>query len=287
MTPGSSSVPSGAPPIVRLDVVDSTQTAAWELAERGAADRTVVVAGHQLAGRGRRGRSWHDEPGGSLLFSIVVRPRLPVERVPMLSLAAGVAVAEALAEHVGLATRLKWPNDVLVRGRKIAGILLESRLGATTRAQTADTAAPSIFGRPPADEAGPAAPGTTTLAAPATVVIGIGLNLDQGAFPDALEGRATSVALEAGRSVDRDATLRALLAAFDRWRECLEREGFGPVRTRWVALSETIGRTVSAGGTTGVAVDLDFDGALIVVDGARCHRIASGEVVEGGHAPRR
>lgn len=286
------------PPIVRLGIVDSTQTAAWQLAERGAADGTVVVADHQLAGRGRRGRSWHDEPGASLLFSIVVRPRLPVERVPMLSLAAGVAVAEALAEQAGLATRLKWPNDVLVHGRKIAGILLESRMTGTPgavesagiadvgaprtigSAGIADIGAPGAYSRPPTVESGLAAPATT-------VIIGIGLNLGQGAFPDALEGRATSVALETGRPVDRDATLRALLAALDRWRACLEREGFGLVRTRWVALSETIGRTVSAGGTTGVAVDLDLDGALIVVDGARCHRIASGEVVEGGHAPRR
>lgn len=283
MTPASSPAPSGRPPIVRLDVVDSTQTAAWQLAERGAPDRTVVVADHQLAGRGRRGRSWHDEPGASLLLSIVVYPRLPVEQIPMLSLATGVAVAEALARHFGLQARLKWPNDVLVGGRKIAGILLESRMTASARARTGDTAAPGIFSRPPADEAGLAAPATTD---PVTVV-GIGLNLAQRAFPGALAGLATSVLLETGRSVDREATLEALLAEFDRWRACLEGEGFGPVRSRWVALSETIGRTVSASGTTGVAIDLDLDGALIVVDGARCHRIASGEIVEGDNAPRR
>lgn len=300
MTPASSPAPSGTPPIVRLDVVDSTQTAAWQLAERGAPDRTVVVADHQLTGRGRRGRSWHDEPGASLLLSIVVYPRLPVEQIPMLSLATGVAVAEALAQHFGLQARLKWPNDVLVGGRKIAGILLESRIGATPGAGTAESAAPRevstqastqastdtstdastrrISLRPPT--AGP------DLAAPVTVV-GIGLNLAQRAFPGALAGLATSVLLETGRSVDREATLEALLAGFDRWRACLEGEGFGPVRSRWVALSETIGRTVSASGTTGVAIDLDLDGALIVVDGARCHRIASGEIVEGDNAPRR
>lgn len=288
MTPASSPAPSGTPPIVRLDVVDSTQTAAWQLAERGAPDRTVVVADHQLTGRGRRGRSWHDEPGASLLLSIVVYPRLPVEQIPMLSLATGVAVAEALARHFGLQARLKWPNDVLVGGRKIAGILLESRIGATPGAGTSRTAAPGISVRPPAAQAGLTDPATTKadLAAPVTVV-GIGLNLAQRGFPGALAGLATSVLLETGRSVDREATLEALLAGFDRWRACLEGEGFGPVRSRWVALSETIGRTVSASGTTGVAIDLDLDGALIVVDGARCHRIASGEIVEGDNAPRR
>ena len=287
MTSAGSSASSGVPPIVRREVVDSTQTVAWELVEAGAADRTVVLADHQLAGRGRRDRSWHDEPGASLLLSIVVRPRLPVEQVPTLSLATGVAVAEALLRRFGIEARLKWPNDVLVRGRKIAGILLESRIGASVRAGTADTAAPGIYRRPPADEPELAAPATTNtdLAAPVTV-IGIGLNLGQCAFPGALQGRATSVALETGRPADREAALTALLAEFDRWRLCLEREGFRPVRTRWVALSDTIGRSVSAGGVSGVAVDLDLDGALIVVDGARCHRIASGEIAEGEHAPR-
>jgi len=263
--------------LVRLGVVESTQTVAWELAERGALDRTVVVAEHQLAGRGRRGRTWHDEPGASLLLSIVVRPRLPVEHVPMLSLATGVAVAEALAQAFGLQTRLKWPNDVLVGGRKIAGILMESRLSPTPRGLTADVGAPSISLRPPAAEAG--------LTAPVTIV-GIGVNLDQRGFSEGLAGRATSIGLETNGSADRETALTAILAAFDRWRLCLEREGFRPVRSRWVELAETIGRTVSAGGTTGVAVDLDLDGALIVVDGGRCHRIASGEIVEGEHAPR-
>jgi BirA family biotin operon repressor/biotin-[acetyl-CoA-carboxylase] ligase len=254
MTPVGDPESSGDPPIVRLDVVESTQGVAWELAERGAADRTVVVAEHQLAGRGRRGRTWHDEPGASLLLSIVVRPRLRVEQVPTLSLATGVAVAEALAVGFGLPARLKWPNDVLVGGRKIAGVLMESRLAG--------------------------------LADPVTTIIGIGMNLRQRLFAGALRDLATSVALETGRPADRDATLAVVLAEFDRWRLRLEREGFGPVRRRWLELSETLGRLVRAGGASGVAVDLDLDGALIVVDGAQRHRIASGEIVEGEHAPR-
>lgn len=277
MTPPDKTGSPGAPPIVRLEVVESTQAVAWELAERGAPDRSVVVADHQRAGRGRRGRIWHDEPGASLLLSIVVRPRLPLEQVPMLSLATGVAVAEALAQGFGLPTRLKWPNDVLVGGRKIAGILMESRLSPSSGARIAGSAATGTFLRPPTSEAG--------LTVPVTI-IGIGLNLSQRSFSGALEGRATSIGLETDGPVDREAVLTALLAAFDRWRLCLERDGFRPVRSRWVELSETIGRNVSAGGTTGVAVDLDLDGALIVVDGVRCHRIASGEIVEGEHAPR-
>ena len=112
-------------PIVRFSVVESTQTTAFELAAGGAADRTVVVADHQSAGRGRRGRTWADAPGTSLLVSILVRPRVAPVLLATFSIATGVAVAEALDRATGIAARLKWPNDVRVRGRKLAGILVE------------------------------------------------------------------------------------------------------------------------------------------------------------------
>ena len=119
---------SAAAPIVRLDTVDSTQSVAFALAERGAADRTVVVADHQSAGRGRRGRSWQAPAGTSLLASIIVRPRLPRALQATLSLTTAVAVADALGRVAAVQARVKWPNDVLVGGKKIAGILLESRV---------------------------------------------------------------------------------------------------------------------------------------------------------------
>jgi BirA family biotin operon repressor/biotin-[acetyl-CoA-carboxylase] ligase len=107
--------------------VRSTQDYAARLADEGAADGTIVVAETQTAGRGRRGRVWRDAPGASLLLSMVVRTSLPASRAPLLSLAAAVSVAEALYQVAGIAARLKWPNDVQVNGRKIAGILLERR----------------------------------------------------------------------------------------------------------------------------------------------------------------
>ena len=116
-----------APSIVRFDTVDSTQDCAARLAANGAADGTVVVAETQTAGRGRRGRVWQDVAGASLLLSVVVRTPLPAARVPLLSLAAAVGVAEALRGAGHVEARLKWPNDVHVDGRKIAGILLERR----------------------------------------------------------------------------------------------------------------------------------------------------------------
>ena len=113
--------------VVRLDTVDSTQSVAFALAERGAADRTVVVADQQLEGRGRRGRTWRAPAGTSLLASIIVRPRLPQALLATLSLATAVATAEALRRVARVETKLKWPNDVLVDERKVAGILCEGR----------------------------------------------------------------------------------------------------------------------------------------------------------------
>lgn len=231
------------PTIVRLTSVDTTQRVAFELAEQGAADGTVVVADTQTAGRGRRGRGWHDAAGDSLLMSIVIRPRLAVADLPKLSLAAAVAVAEAIDLATGLEARLKWPNDVLVNGRKAAGILLESRIVAEP-----------------------------------IVVVGIGVNLRQRTFPLELTGTATSVDLEGGRAAGREELLEVVLAAFDDWRTRLEREGFAPLRARWLALADTIGRAVTVGEHRGVAVDLAEDGALVLRQEARLQHVFAGEV---------
>lgn len=239
--PGSATTPAS---VVRIGVVDSTQAAAFALAGTGAADGTAIVAHSQTRGRGRHGRVWLDEPGASLLVSVVVRPGMPPREWPRLSLAAGVAVAEALAGVAGLAARVRWPNDVLVEGRKVAGVLLEAR----------HDAAP-------------------------VVVVGVGVNLAQRSFPSEIAARATSVALETGRAPDREAVLGAFLDAFAAWRDRLQREGLATLRARWLALSDTVGRRVEVDGVTGTAVDLDGDGALVVrtADGG-LRRVRAGEV---------
>jgi BirA family biotin operon repressor/biotin-[acetyl-CoA-carboxylase] ligase len=235
-----------APPrIVRLGVVTSTQTVALDLAADGAADGTVVVAESQTAGRGRHHRRWHDEPGASLLCSILLRPRLSPAQWPLLSLVTGVAVAHALRRGAGVAARLRWPNDVMVDGRKLAGILVESRSGADP-----------------------------------VVVIGIGINVGQERFPGELQGRATSLRLVTGRTVDRDELLRVLVEELAAWRSGLETQGFGPAREAWKALSATLGTQVRGDGMSGRAVDLDADGALVIDDGHRRQRLVAGELVE-------
>jgi len=238
-------VTAAAPSIVRLGRVASTQTIALALAAEGAPDGTAVIADSQAAGRGRRGRAWVDEPGASLLASIVMRPRLEPARLPGLSLTAAVAVADALTRTAGVTPRLKWPNDVLVGGRKLAGILLETRLSGDQ----------------------------------ATTILGVGVNLSQRVFPPELVAKATSVWLVSGRLVDRDSLLTALLDALGEWRRRLERQGFAPIRKRWRALADTLGRTVTVDGISGVAVDVDADGALVVADAdGRRRRVVAGEV---------
>jgi len=144
----------------------------------GAAEGAVVATNEQTEGRGRLGRTWHAPAGSSVLFSIVLVPPVPADRLPELSLVAGEAVAEAIAAESALATTLKHPNDVLIRGRKVAGVLAEARDG--------------------------------------RVVLGIGINVTQRRDElAAAEPEATSLALE-GAAVDRAALLAAVLERLER-----------------------------------------------------------------------
>ena len=244
MTGGVSRAASALPPCVRLDTVDSTQSVAFALAAEGAADGTVVIASFQSAGRGRRGRVWSAEPGAALLASVLLRPRVAARDLPLLSYVAAVATADAVASF-GATPRLKWPNDVLVDGRKIAGILLESRL---------------------------------TSSDAAVVSIGIGWNLRQTVFPAELGDHATSLRLATGRDVTADEALQALRVALDEWRAALEVHGFAPVRSRWLERADTIGRRVRVDGVEGVAVDLDPDGALVIEEHGVRYRVVAGDV---------
>jgi BirA family biotin operon repressor/biotin-[acetyl-CoA-carboxylase] ligase len=234
--------------VVRLRVVDSTQAIAFTLAGQGAADGTAVVADYQRLGRGRLGRRWQAEAGESLLVSIIVRSPLPVRMLPQYSFAAALATADAVEHLASVAPRLKWPNDVLLGGRKVAGVLAESRTGGGS---------------------GSEAP---------VVVVGIGLNLRQSGFDAAIADTATSVRMETGLERSVDDALGPVLERFGGWRARLERDGFGALRTRWLAIADTVGRRVAIDGMTGVAVDLADDGALLVEHGGARRRIVAGEL---------
>lgn len=229
-----------------LRVTPSTQDELRRLAERGTPEGGVVVADHQTQGRGRHGRAWVDEPGANLLFSVLLRPEIAPALIPQLSLLAAVASAEALGAAAGLAVRIRWPNDLLVGERKVGGILAEA-----------------------------AAVGERV----AYVILGIGINVNQAAFVPDLRAQATSLALEAGRSLDRELLLEALLGSLDRWYARYLREGFPPVREGWRQAAVTLGQHVNGAGVAGIAEDLDGDGALVVrtAEGALV-RLVAGEL---------
>ena len=239
-----------------LAETDSTQRVARELARAGAPEGTVVIAEAQTAGRGRLGRTWHSPRGVNLYCSIVLRPPLSPAAVPQVALVAGVAAAAALAETPGLAPRLKWPNDVLIDGRKVAGILTEME-AEVERVHH--------------------------------VILGIGVNLNapRAAFPPELRERATSLFLATGRRVDRAAVTGRLLAALEaRYGRFLE-GGFEAVRAEWESYSCLTGtdvRVASAEGEmAGRVLGLDADGALMLArpDGTST-RIVAGEVTVRG-----
>jgi BirA family biotin operon repressor/biotin-[acetyl-CoA-carboxylase] ligase len=230
--------------------VASTQTLARSWAEAGAAEGAVVLADHQTVGRGRRGRAWTAPPGTALLFSVVLRPPLPVARWPEIPLAAGCAVAEALEGAAGVAASLKWPNDVLVAGRKLAGILAEAVAGA-----------------------------------PPLVVLGIGVNVSQREtdWPPDLAARAQSLAGLAA-PVTRRELLTAVLARLNAWYAVLLDEGFEAVRIAWRQRG-LLGTRVRLPAGEGTAVDLAPRGELIVrrADGQTV-LLVSAEDVRGARA---
>lgn len=226
--------------------ISSTQDELRRLAEAGASEGTLVVADHQTRGRGRMGRTWLDEPGANLLLSVLFRPEIPAARIPQLSLLAAVASAEALRAATDLVIGIRWPNDLQVRERKVGGILAEG-----------------------------AAIGEQVL----YVILGIGINLNQTEFPAELLMPATSLALEVGQALDRETLLETLLGSLDQWYARYRAEGFPPVREGWRRASATLGHWINGGGVTGVAEDLDLDGALLVrTAGGDLVRLIAGEL---------
>jgi BirA family transcriptional regulator, biotin operon repressor / biotin---[acetyl-CoA-carboxylase] ligase len=221
----------------RLDVESCESTQA--LVDTSLPEGAIVVADHQTAGRGRPGHTWEAPAGKALLVSVLLRP--PTERnLAEISLVAGVAVADALERTLGLSVQLKWPNDVMLRRRKVAGCLAEARDG--------------------------------------VVVLGIGVNVNQ--TRDELPPNAGSVLTLTGRELDREDLLAALLddltARYADWRE----DGLDGVYDGLGSRDFLRGRQVSVNGTSGVATMIDRQGRLeIAVGHGALVTVDSGEVV--------
>jgi BirA family biotin operon repressor/biotin-[acetyl-CoA-carboxylase] ligase len=235
--------------ITRLETTSSTNDVAASLP-----DGSVVVADQQTAGRGRRGRSWFSPPGSGLYVSVVVAPSRavdPVRAMNLLTLAAGVGIAEGIQDGAGLRVDLKWPNDLYVGGRKLGGILAEA---------------------------------ATSGGVVERVVVGFGVNLQPAAYPTELRDRATSIETETDRPVDRERILHAALASLARRYDDLLASKFDDILDAWRARApNAAGAPITwmsaAGPVDAVTAGVDADGALLVRIGGRLERIVAGEIV--------
>jgi BirA family transcriptional regulator, biotin operon repressor / biotin---[acetyl-CoA-carboxylase] ligase len=227
--------------------VGSTMDVARDAALHGAVEGTIAVADEQTAGRGRLGRTWITPPATNLAATLVLRP--PASVLRDVAMIAPLAVCHALQDVTGIHADIKWPNDVQIGGKKVAGILIETDLTDRHRA---------------------------------FVLVGSGINVNfDPREHEEIRDIATSLRAELGRDVDREALLASYLAHFEQI--CGEAKSGGPIRDRWRERLVTLGKQVHAtwegGGADGLAEDVDDDGALLVrTAGGALVRVEAGDV---------
>ncbi|NWF36143.1 biotin--[acetyl-CoA-carboxylase] ligase [Mariprofundus sp. KV] len=235
--------------ILILDETDSTNRDAMAAADQGGDEGLVIFAHKQLAGKGRLGRRWHTITD-SLACSVLLRPDLPPEQVPQLSLLTAVALHDALA-HFSPDIRIKWPNDILHKGAKLAGILTEMR----------------------------AEPGRVH-----AVVLGFGINLAApvDGWPADITQKVTDLQSIAGGKISRLDLAASLLNALDYWYDIYLQQGFAPIHTSWWRAHAASGQQVRVhngqGYIDGIATALDEDGALLLKTSGGTQRIIAGDL---------
>ncbi|MNW25649.1 Bifunctional ligase/repressor BirA [compost metagenome] len=230
----------------------STQQVAMELAESGMAEGLTVLAEEQTGGRGRFGRKWFSPPGKGIWMSIILRPQQPLQYTSQLTLLTGVAVCRAIRQCTGVQAEIKWPNDLLVNGRKLCGILLESAVEDQRLRYC-------IAG------------------------IGIDVNMETDDYPEELKKLATSLRLESGKVINRTELIAAILSELESLYDLYAEQGFTPIASLWEALSASIGRRIRSvirGETVeGTAMGLDTSGALLLrLDDGQVVPVFSGEI---------
>lgn len=237
--------------VLHYEEIASTQDIACKLARQGAEEGTIVIAEKQTKGRGRQGKSW-SSPGGGLYFSIILRPNLEPAQALQLPLVVGVAVAKAIKKVTALQPRLKWPNDIVIAGKKVGGILIET---STKQGKIDHT------------------------------VLGIGLNVNtaKSLLPEAIRGTATSLVEEGGQNISPLKLLQCLFREFEALYIEFLAYGFDKTRKQWKAMSNTIGSRVKidSGGAEieGEALDIDSEGFLLLRrENGNIDRVISGDV---------
>lgn len=231
--------------------VETTQFIAHNLAHEGIQDGAIVVADEQTAGKGRLGRSWHSPKGSGIWTSIILRPKLPPQRAPQFTLIAAVSVVQAIRKQTGLEAEIKWPNDILINGKKIVGILTELQAEADQIK---------------------------------SVIIGMGINVNAGIedFPSDLT-TATSLKIESGEDVNRAALLASILNELEvLYTEYME-NGFRMIKLLWESYAISLGRNIKArtlnGVIEGLAKGITEEGVLLLEsDDGEVHHIYSADI---------
>ncbi len=217
--------------------VHSTQGIALQLSMDGAPEGTIVIAEEQTSGRGRLNREWHSAKYTGIWMSIILRPNLLPQQAPQLTLIAAVAVVQAIEELTPLIPQIKWPNDILINGKKITGILTELQ-AESDRINS--------------------------------VIIGIGNNVNQESFPPELESIASSLLIEGGAKVNRAGLIQRLLTKLETLYDLYLKEGFYPIKLLWESYAINIGKRITARmlkeTIEGKAIGITDDGVLLLED---------------------
>lgn len=236
--------------VVVYDIVESTQNEAIKLINEGATSGTVVIAEEQRSGRGRLGRNWFSPTRTGIWMSLVVKPNIPIHRAPQLTLLTAVAAARGVEQITNVDVEIKWPNDLLINGKKVCGILTEMQ------------ADPDKIN---------------------AVIIGIGLNVNQQEFPLELKEIATSLSKETNNTFSRIEIISSILHEFHWLYEEFVKNGFSIIKPLWEAKCHTLGKKITATTMqeeiTGIALGIDDDGVLLLRDeNGKIHKIYSGDI---------
>jgi BirA family transcriptional regulator, biotin operon repressor / biotin---[acetyl-CoA-carboxylase] ligase len=237
--------------------VKSTQEIAHSLAREGAAEGSIVLADEQTGGRGRLGRAWQSPSGTGIWMSLILRPEIPLQKAPQLTLLIAVAASRAIEKVTGIEAAIKWPNDLLIKGKKVAGILTELQAEAD-----------SIH----------------------SVIVGIGMNVNQekNHFNEEISEIATSLAIEGGKTFKRAELVGTILKEIENMYKSYLDKGFAVIKLLWEARAYSLGKRITArsvtGSITGYAKGITDEGVLLLEDdNGKIHSIYSADIEFPSH----
>lgn len=234
------------------DSVESTQKIAHQLANEDVPEGTVVIAEEQISGRGRMERKWHSPKYTGIWMSLILRPNIPLQKAPQLTLLTAVSVVQAIEDLTELHPEIKWPNDILINGKKITGILTELQ-AESDRIHS--------------------------------IIIGIGINVNQRLtdFPLDLQNTATSIMIEKGSEISRASLIKSIFTQFEKMYLLYLAEGFLPIKLLWESYATSIGKQLKARTLTGTiegkALGITDDGVLRIQDSeGKIHQVYSADI---------